>query len=79
MMECMVTITFNDYAPEMLASARLDHENYALEHVISYQRRIAATKDAFMRRGKRTLLGTLTDWWDRSASSSHRRSIIITL
>ena len=92
MMECMVTITFNDYAPEMLASARrgpfaeptepekieylitrlrtertrLDHESYALEHVISYQRRVAATKDAFMRRGQTTPLGILTDWWDRT-------------
>ena len=84
---------FNDFAPEMLASARrgpfaeptaterveylltrlrtertrLDHENYALEHCISYQRRVAATKDAFMRRGKLTPLGILGDWWDRIA------------
>ena len=33
---------------------RLDHESYALEHVISYQRRVASTKDVFMRRGERT-------------------------
>ena len=92
MMQSMVTITFNDFAPEMLASARrgpfaepneverveylftrlrsertrLDHENYALEHVLSYQRRVAATKEAFMRRGKRTPLGILIDWWDRT-------------
>ena len=92
MMQSMVTITFNDFAPEMLASARrrplpepteseriehliarlrsertrLDHENYVLDHVLSYQRRAAATKDAFMRRGKPTPLGTLTDWWDRT-------------
>ena len=83
---------FNDFAPEMLASARrgpfaeptaserieylvtrlrsertrLDHENYALEHVLSYQRRIAATKDAFMKRNTLTPLGILNDWWDRS-------------
>ena len=106
-MECMVTITFNDYAPEMLASARrgpfaaptesekieylitrlrtertrLDHESYALEHVISYQRRVAATKGAFMRRGKTTPLGILTDWWDRTytcsiVSSSYCDSIV---
>ena len=92
MMEAMVTITHNDFAPEMLASARrgpfaeptpserieylvtrlrsdrthLDHENYALEHVLSYQRRIAATKDAFMKRNTRTPLGILKDWWDRT-------------
>ena len=92
MMEAMVTITHNDFAPEMLASARrgpfaeptpserieylvtrlrsdrthLDHENYALEHVLSYQRRIAATKDAFMKRNTRTPLGILKDWWDRN-------------
>ena len=45
---------------------RLDHESYALEHVLSYQRRIASTKDAFMRRGTMTPLGILTDWWDRT-------------
>ena len=97
MMECMVTITFNDYAPEMLASARrgpfavptesekieylitrlqkertrVDHESYALEHVISYQRRVAATKGALMRRGKTTPLGILTDWWDRTYTCSN--------
>ena len=42
-----------------------DYENYALEHVLSYQRRIAATKTQFMRRGKKTPLGVLADWWDR--------------
>ena len=92
MMEVVVTITFNDFAPEMLASARrgpfaaptaserieylvtrlrsertrLDHENYALEHVLSYQKRIAATKDAFMKRNTLTPLGILNDWWDRT-------------
>ena len=92
MMQAMVTITFNDFVPEMLASARrgpfaepdeverveylltrlksertrVDHENYALEHVLSYQRRVAATKESFMRRGKKTPLGILSDWWDRT-------------
>ena len=86
------TITFNDFAPEMLASARrgpfaepdeverveylltrlrsertrVDHENYALEHVLSYQRRVAMTKESFMRRGKKTPLGIFSDWWDRT-------------
>ena len=44
----------------------MDHENYALEHVLSYQRRVAATKESFMRRGKKTPLGILSDWWDRT-------------
>ena len=90
-MQAMVTITFNDYSPEMLASVRRgpfaepteserieylltrlkanrskpDYENYALEHVLSYQKRIAATKTQFMRRGKKIPLGVLADWWDR--------------
>ena len=29
---------------------RSDFENYALEHVLSYQRRVAATKESFMKR-----------------------------
>ena len=92
MMEMMITIAFNDFAPEMLASARrgpfaapdetelveylmtrlrtertrLDHQNFALEHVLSYQRRVAATKDTFMRRGKLTPLGIPSDYWDRT-------------
>ena len=41
---------------------RLDYENFALEHVLSYQRRVAATKDAFITRGKLTPLGIPSDW-----------------
>ena len=74
-----ITISFNDFVPEMLANARrgpfaepdeverveylltrlksertrVDHEHYALEHVLSYQRRVAATKESFMRLVKR--------------------------
>ena len=87
MMQAMVTITFNDFVPEMLASARrgpfaepddvervehlltrlrskrtrVDHENNALEHVLSYQRRVAETKAFFMRCGKKTPMGILSD------------------
>ncbi len=43
-----------------------DFEKYGFEHVLSYQRRIAATKDTFMTRNKLTPLGILTDWWDRT-------------
>ena len=41
-------------------------ENYSLEHVLSFQRRVAALKANFMRRGKKTPLGKLSDWWDRT-------------
>ena len=40
-------------------------ESHSLEHVLSYQRRIQATKTHFMKRGKRSPLGRLIDWWDR--------------
>lgn len=41
-------------------------EHYALEHVLSYQRRLTATKNLFMRRGAITPLGCIRDWWDRT-------------
>ena len=44
----------------------MDHENYALEHVLSYQRRVAATEESFMRRGEKPPLGILDDWWGRT-------------
>ena len=40
---------------------RADFENYALEHVLSYQRRVAATKEAFLKRNAKTPLGIVTD------------------
>ena len=45
---------------------RTDFENYALEHVLSYQRRVSATKESFMKRNTLTPLGIMTDWWDRT-------------
>ena len=55
----------------LLARKRRDQdrppfEHFAAEHVLSYQRRIQATKKHFMVRGKRTPLGRLLDWWDRT-------------
>ena len=38
---------------------KMDFENYAFEHVLSYQRRIQATKEQFMRRNKKTPLGII--------------------
>ena len=47
-----------------------DFENYAFEHVLSYQRRIAATKEQFMRRNKLTPLGIVQDFWERRRVST---------
>ena len=92
MMSCMVTLTHNDFVPELLATIRrgpfaeptaeekieylltrqpvqkkrCDFENYGMEHVLSHQRRVAATKQNFMQRGKRTPLGIIREWWDRT-------------
>ena len=41
-----------------------DFENYAFEHVLSYQRRVKATKENFMKRNNLTPLGIVTDWWE---------------
>ena len=46
-------------------------EHYALEHVLSYQRRVTAIKNTFMRRGKVTPLGCLRDWWDCVRTEFH--------
>ena len=43
-------------------------ENYSLEHVISFQRRVNAIKSKFMSRNERTPLGRIRDWWDRTES-----------
>ena len=45
---------------------RPEAEHYALEHVLSYQRRVHAVKKDFMPRNKRGPLGWLLDWWDRT-------------
>ena len=39
-------------------------ENYSIEHVLAFQRRLGALKENFMRRGERTPLGKTKDWWD---------------
>ena len=36
-----------------------------LEHVLSYQRRVHATKQSFLKRNVLTPLGIARDWWDR--------------
>ena len=49
------------------ARQRSEFENYGMEHVLSYQRRVAATKEHFMRRNHKTPLGVVRDFWDRSS------------
>ena len=89
LMQEMITISHNDYCPEMLAAIRRGafaqpteeekveylltrirrdrqrprFENFAFEHVLSFQRRVQATKQHFFSRSKRTPLGDLEDWW----------------
>ena len=43
-------------------SKRPAFEDHSLEHVISYQRRIAAFKRFFLKRDQRTPLGIVRDW-----------------
>ena len=53
----------------------LAFENYAFEHVLSYQRRIHATKEHFMKRNTRTPLGIMLDFWDRTEDRGPQRFI----
>ena len=41
-------------------------EAHALEHVLSFQRRVHAVKAQFFKRGVKTPLGRLHEWWDRT-------------
>jgi len=43
-----------------------EFEKHSLEHVLSYQRRVYNLKNKFMVRNKRTPLGRLKDFWDRT-------------
>ena len=45
---------------------RADFENYGMEHVLSYQRRVCETKANFLRRNRMTPLGITRDYWDRT-------------
>ena len=50
--------------------SRKDFEKHPLEHVLSFQRRVLACKKCFLARGKRTPLGIVQDYWDRTAPSA---------
>ena len=41
-------------------------EKHALEHVLSYQRRVHAIKQNFMKKNAETPLGIVQGWWDRA-------------
>ena len=63
--------TEEEYIEYLLARKKRSQERppteyYALEHCLSYQRRVTAIKNVFMLRGKTTPLGVLRDWWDRT-------------
>ena len=45
-------------------------EKNALEHVLSYQRRVHAIKLNFMTKNAETPLGIVRDWWDRALGVS---------
>ena len=46
--------------------ARPVFEEFSVEHVLSFQRRMFHMKKKFMVRGKQTPLGVAEDWWDRT-------------
>lgn len=54
--------------------SRRDFEKHSLEHVLSFQRRVLATKKYFMRRGYSTPLGIVEDYWDRTEVGMDRNS-----
>ena len=51
--------------------SRKDFGKCALEYVLSFQRRIQATKKHFLVRGKKTPLGIVEGYWDRT--EAHQR------
>jgi len=46
--------------------SRPEFEQFSLEHVLSFQRRVYHMKQKFMVRNRLTPLGRLIDWWDRT-------------
>ena len=63
--------TDEEFVEYLLTRKRRDQErpafeNHSLEHVLSFQRRVNAIKTNFMDRSKKTPLGRVRDWWDRT-------------
>ena len=50
--------------------ARKEFETHALEHVMSFQRRVVACKREFLARQKKTPLGIVEDYWDKFSGSN---------
>ena len=50
--------------------SRKDFELNALEHVMSFQRRVVACKREFLARQKTTPVGIVEDYWDRLPGSN---------
>ena len=51
------------------AHSNVQFSEHALEHVLSYQRRVHAIKQDFLHRRKMTPLGITAQWWDRTEVS----------
>ena len=56
-------------------SERPRFEEHSLEHVLSFQRRVHAIKKHFFKRGSKTPLGRLREWWDRTEAQMRPRLI----
>ena len=50
--------------------ARKEFEAHALEHVMSFQRRVVACKREFLARQKKAPLGIVENYWDRFSGSN---------
>ena len=50
--------------------ARKEFETHALEHVMSFQRRVVACKRGSLARQKKAPLGIVEDYWDRFSGSN---------
>ena len=48
------------------AHSNVQFSEHALEHVLSYQRRVHAIKQDFLQRRKMTPLGITAQWWDQA-------------
>ena len=49
--------------------------DHALEHILSFQRRVQSIKEEFLRRGSSTPLGIPQDYWDRKKPSREEPSM----
>ena len=64
----------DEHIEYLLARKRRDQErppaeHFCLEHVLSFQRRVHAFKEQFMRRGHTTPLGKVQEFWDRTEAA----------